>query len=115
MSVASAPEHLAPRIPVRDRLLLFVCLTAVTALAWAYLVRLNSAMSGDAAMAAMGMRGMATPWTAMEAFFAFVMWTVMMVGMMTPSAVPVLMMFASSSRARRQPPSAVLAFASGYL
>jgi len=115
MSVASAPVPSIPRIPVRDRLLLVVCLTAVAALAWAYLARLNSAMSGDAAMAAMGMNGMVMPWTATEAFFAFVMWTVMMVGMMTPSAAPVLMVFASSNRARRQPASAVVTFAGGYL
>jgi len=96
-------------------LVLIVCLAGVTALAWTYLVRLNGDMERDVAMAAMGMSGIATPWTATEAFFAFVMWTVMMVGMMTPSAAPVLLIFASSSRARRQPASAVATFALGYL
>jgi predicted metal-binding membrane protein len=69
----------------------------------------------DGALAAMGMAGMSMRWTATDAFLAFVMWTAMMIGMMTPSAAPVLMVFASSSRARRQPAIAVVAFASGYL
>jgi len=99
----------------RNRLLLLVCLAAVTALAWVYLVQLNGAMSGSQAMSAMGMTAATVPWTPTEAFFAFVMWAVMMVGMMTPSAAPVLLVFASSSRARRQHGSAVAAFALGYL
>ena len=52
----------------------------------------------DTKMAAMGMStGM--PWTRSDGFYAFVMWTVMMVGMMAGAAAPVLLLFAGA-RAR---------------
>jgi predicted metal-binding membrane protein len=36
-----------------------------------------------------------TPWRPMEFAFVFAMWTVMMVGTMTPSAVPMILMYAN--------------------
>src|SRR6516165_809248 len=39
-----------------------------------------------------------TPWRAMEFTFVLVMWTVMMVGMMTPSAAPMFLMYARVGR-----------------
>lgn len=52
LAASSAP-------PRHERLVLTICLIIVTALAWAYLVRLERQMSAgmesDAAMAAMGM------------------------------------------------------------
>ena len=38
------------------------------------------------------------PWRAMEFAFVFAMWTVMMVGMMTPSAAPIILMYARLGR-----------------
>jgi len=87
----------------------------ITALAWAYLVHLDRQMSADMeAMAAMGM-AMSSPWTATDVLFAFIMWAVMMVGMMAPAAAPVLVLFAAA-HARRDPRVAmpVLLFGLGY-
>jgi len=60
---------------------------------------------------------MAMPWGAREVFLAFVMWAVMMVGMMTAPAAPVLLLYArtQSSRDRTGVPGAVLLFGLGYI
>ena len=105
----------------RDRLLIAGCVGFIAALAWVYLVYLSRQMSAsmeyDRMMADMGM-AMGEPWHAVDVLLAAVMWTVMMVGMMAPSAAPVLLLFAASVRAR-QPSSPfappVVAFAGGYL
>ena len=68
------------------------------------------------AMAEMGM-SMDMPWTITDAGFTFVMWTVMMVAMMTPSAAPVVLIFAGMQRRQtgRRLPAGLLAFGAGYL
>jgi predicted metal-binding membrane protein len=77
---------------------------------------MSPSSEGDTMMAAMGMV-MNQPWGARDVLATFVMWSVMMVGMMTPSAYPVLMLFAAT-RGRR--PGAGVArsvplFGLGYL
>jgi predicted metal-binding membrane protein len=107
-------------LPRRDRLLIAACLLAMTALAWAYLFRLESGMSTarayDAAMAAMGMATNAS-WSAADFWYTFSMWVVMMVGMMAAAAAPVLLIFAATvgRRQERGMPVSVLAFGFGYL
>ena len=95
----------------------------VCALAWAYLVYLNRQMSSAAAeataMMEMGMR-MDAPWAAADLVFTFTMWTVMMVGMMSAAAAPMLLLVARSHVRRSDAPglgatSMVLPFALGYL
>jgi predicted metal-binding membrane protein len=39
-----------------------------------------------------------SPWEAVEFAFVFAMWAVMMVGMMTPSAAPMILIYARVSR-----------------
>ena len=91
----------------------------VTALAWAYLVHLghqmSSSMAHDSMMAEMGMT-MDMPWTATDVFFTFTMWAVMMVGMMTGTAAPMLLLFAGAhaARATRGMAPAVVMFGLGY-
>ena len=67
-------------------------------------------------MAAMGMT-MDMPWTAADVFFTFVMWAVMMVGMMAPSASPMLLLFAAAraGRGERGVSLATLTFGLGYV
>lgn len=67
-------------------------------------------------MAAMGMT-MDMPWDAADVVFTFTMWSVMMVGMMTPSAAPMLLLFAGAhaGREKRGLPLAVLMFGLGYV
>jgi predicted metal-binding membrane protein len=107
-------------LPRRDRLLISVALVLVTALAWAYLVRLDRQMSAsmehDTMMAEMGM-SMDMTWTAADVVFTFAMWVVMMVGMMASSAAPVLLLYGAARRARGEQgvALAVLAFGVGYI
>jgi len=104
----------------RDRVLIPACIVLITALAWAYLIHLNHQMSSDMKhdkmMAAMGMT-MHMPWTAADVLFTFVMWAVMMVGMMAPAAVPVLLLFvaARAGRGERSASLAALMFGLGYV
>jgi predicted metal-binding membrane protein len=118
---ASPAPALAP-LPGRDRALILAALAVLTGAGWAYLHVLAGRMA-PSGMAPMQMAGMAmaapeAPWAAAEFALAFVMWWVMMLAMMLPSAAPMILTFATVSRRRRergQPyvPSAV--FATGYL
>jgi predicted metal-binding membrane protein len=90
----------------RDRLVVSAALAVLVVAAWAYLLYLASAMA-DMAMPDMpGMPGMAMampamhPWSWVEAGALAVMWAVMMVAMMTPSAAPMILMFATIHRRR---------------
>jgi predicted metal-binding membrane protein len=65
----------------------------------------------------------AAPWSAVEFAFVFVMWAVMMVAMMAPSAAPMILMYARAGRQARagqgtiagKPFAATGWFAAGYL
>jgi predicted metal-binding membrane protein len=75
-------------------------------------------MAYDREMAAMGMAmTMDKPWDAADVFFTFAMWAVMMAGMMTASAAPVMLLFAGmhAKRSTRRVPGVALAFGAGYL
>ncbi|MCC8400389.1 DUF2182 domain-containing protein [Paraburkholderia sp. MMS20-SJTN17] len=104
----------------RERILILGCVAAVVTLSWAFLFYLDHQMSSarqhDQMMMEMGM-SMAAPWTAADILFTFAMWVVMMVGMMTGSAMPVLLLFARAHTGRggSRTPFVVLAFALGYL
>ena len=67
-------------------------------------------------MAAMGMT-MDMPWSAADLFYTFAMWAVMMAGMMAPSALPMLLLFAAAraGRDKRGVSPATLTFGLGYL
>lgn len=99
----------------RDRAVVMTALITVAALAWAYLLRLSPEMS------AMDMGAMMMPhavWTAANLLFTFAMWAVMMVGMMTPSVAPMILLYARVGRqakAAGTPFAAAAWFASGYL
>ena len=103
-------------------------LAFLTVLSWIYIVRL----ARDMDMAGMDMSGMrmasaglrmvmspsAAPWTASEFVLMFGMWAVMMVGMMTPSAAPLILLYARVARqaaSRGLPFSPTGWFAGGYL
>ena len=65
-------------------------------------------------MAAMGM-AMNTPWTRIDVLLTFVMWTVMMVGMMAPSVTPVLLLAANAPRSEPRVIPPAVSFGAGYL
>ena len=98
----------------RDRLVVVTGLFVLTALAWAYLVWLSQGMR----MPAAGMVVGAHAWSPAEFVLVFVMWAVMMVGMMTPSAAPMILMYARVGRQaalQGKPLAATGFFAAGYL
>jgi predicted metal-binding membrane protein len=107
-------------LPRRDHVIVLSCVVLVTALAWAYLIHLDhqmsAAMEHDRMMTDMGM-SMDMPWNAADVLFTFAMWAVMMVGMMTASAAPVVLLFAGMHRGRgaQRALGVVLAFSTGYL
>ena len=105
----------------RDRLLVLGGLVGVTALAWVYLFVLAADMGGMDVGRALG-SGMAMaqarPWSMLDFVLLFLMWAVMMVGMMLPSATPMILLYASVARkqgAEGKPFVPVGLFASGYL
>lgn len=108
----------------RDRAIVLAALAAITLLAWAYIVRLASAMDMDA-MTSAAMPGMEpmlasgfAPWSIGDFLLMLVMWAVMMVGMMTPSAAPMILIYARVGRHAAEagkPFAATGWFACGYL
>ena len=103
----------------RDRLIVALGLAAVLALSWIYLVTTAAGMRsmlGEAEMhAAMGMPEMQS-WTR-ELLALFVMWAVMMVGMMLPSAAPLILLILGVYRRRddRHTRLNSILFVGGYL
>jgi len=112
-------------LPV-EAAVLRLALTLLTTLAASYMLWL----SADMAMGGMNMSGFRMipsgmglmipaeqPWQGMEFVFVFAMWTVMMIGMMTPSAAPMVLMYARIGRQtgpHDTPFAATVWFASGY-
>jgi predicted metal-binding membrane protein len=109
----------------RDRAVVVIALAIVTALAWADLVWL----ANDMWMGGMDMTGfrmipvgrgwmmpVSAPWQSIEFGAVFVMWVVMMIGMMTPSVAPMILIYARIGRHGEGRPLAASAwFALGYL
>src|SRR5579872_5312309 len=82
----------------RDRILAMGSLIAVTALCWLYLARMTMARD-EGGVICTAMPGMAG--TPLEQFAAaFLIWTVMMVAMMLPTAVPAVDVFGGFARKR---------------
>lgn len=110
----------------RDRTLVIAAMAMLTALAWTYIAWLAGDMNMNGmpmpATQHMGMDAMLAPafkpWTGMHFIFMLMMWTVMMVGMMTPSVVPMILIYARVGRqaaAQGKPLAATGFFAGGYL
>src|SRR5260370_40153130 len=111
----------------RDRAIDAACLVVLILLAWAYIVWL----ADDMEMGGMDMTGFRmipagkglmmpvdAPWHTIEFAFVFVMWAVMMVGMMTPSVAPLILLYArvgGQAAALHQPFATSAFLAGGYL
>ena len=108
-----------PLLARGHRIITLAALLVATLLCWFYLYRMTTGMSAIAAEhdmhAAMGMADMAA-WGPAELIGLFVMWMVMMAGMMLPSATPVMLLVIGTYRrrgARARWPTTV--FGMGYL
>ncbi len=114
MSESSTLETLVKR----DRAVVLAGLAGVTGLAWAYLfitaAERGGPMDAGALVAAMQIK----PWTGLDFLLMFLMWAVMMVAMMLPSAAPMILLFAAIRRkqaAQGRTFAPVGAFVAGYL
>jgi len=127
VNVDPLPPSALERLLARDRRLIAVALAALVVLAWGYLLVLSKQMSDDASMASMpGMRAMpnmprlggATGGAAQSIALTVLMWWTMMIGMMVPSAAPMVLLFGNVQRrqlAAESPRLRVALFTAGYL
>jgi len=106
----------------RDRLIVIVGLSAVSILAWAYTLAGVGMGMNAFEMTAMGSAVAApaspVPWSPLRALAVFMMWYVMMIAMMLPTAAPMLLLYTALARrrqARARSEIAAAAFAAGYL
>lgn len=129
---AALPPSVLERVLARDRWVICMALALLVALAWGYLLFLAGQMGGTGApgVTAMpdmpgmpgmpAMREMLVPQPGSVHVFALtaLMWWAMMIGMMVPSAAPMVLLFGSVQRrqlAAENPALRVAAFALGYL
>ena len=120
------------KILFQDRRLVVLALLSLSALAWTYLVVMARQMAtGDMTLMGMGSPSAMTssdmlgtmitsqmPWSPLTFLLMFIMWSVMMIGMMIPSAAPVILLFARVQRrklADHAPAVRIAAFTAGYL
>ena len=111
----------------RDRTVVLTGLGLIVLLSWAYLIYLAWGMSNMMVMSesSMGMEmGMemampaVQPWGAVDYWLMFVMWTVMMIAMMTPSAAPMVLTYTKithQEHADLKPVQGTAVFFFGYL
>ena len=112
------PTQTGRTLPRRDRIAIISGLLGVTALAWTYLIVMASGMDMPAAEAAGRAALKLHAWKALDFGLMFLMWAVMMVGMMLPTEIPMTLIHAAVGRkAARQaaPVAPTAAFVSGYV
>ena len=99
----------------REQLLVFSGLALITVLAWAYMLHMAWGMVGkgmDINLACLG------HWGRGDLAHMFVMWSIMMVAMMIPSATPMIIIFATVNRQRSNEQGVLIptwVFVLGYL
>jgi predicted metal-binding membrane protein len=81
----------------------------VVAIAWIYVVYESRRMTGMSMMSG---------WTSADVGLRFLMWTVMMIGMMVPTAIPMTLIYAAAARkakAQGDPLAPTFVFVAGYV
>ena len=101
-----------PGLLLSQRVAIVAALAGLFVLCWLYLF-------GEATqMAAMGQDMVMPPMGANDLLLLLAMWWIMMIGMMLPSAAPMILTFANINRGRRsrgQPYTPTVLFTAGYL
>jgi len=100
----------------RDRGFVLAGLAGTTALAWTYLVSIAADM--DATLISAMTMAQVAPWSVHDFWLMFIMWVVMMVGMMLPSAAPMILLYSAVHRRQRKRGHVISTtgvFAVGYL
>jgi predicted metal-binding membrane protein len=101
----------------RERLVIYAGLAGIILLAWGYLAYLAGALQKTSMGTDISMPSMQA-WGAADTGLTFMMWVVMMVAMMTPSALPVILMYQSINTTRQtenKGTSSTWLFLLGYL
>lgn len=94
----------------RDQIVVVASLIALILLAWAYLIYLNTNM--------LGMHAGLRPWQPIDFIMMFLMWAIMMVGMMVPSAMRAVLIYAAIAARgphRESVVAPVYLFVGGYI
>lgn len=104
----------------RERFIVLGSLLGVVALAWLYLWWEAAQMAATPMATGDAMQAMAQPqtWQPHALVLTFLMWAIMMVGMMLPGAAPMILLFAAVNRKKREQGMTYVstgAFAVGYL
>jgi len=99
----------------RQRWLVVTTLLAVILFSWAYLwhIALNMKMMDMSTSSSLKVP-VIHAWTSLEFFYMFIMWAIMMVGMMLPSAAPMILTYATIGKNQKQYQH-TLSFSMGYL
>jgi predicted metal-binding membrane protein len=101
-------------VPRRDRIAILLSLAGVTALAWVYLFRTAGGMTDTDPMNMVQMHA----WGLTDFLLVLLMWAIMMVGMMVPTAAPMTMVYAAVARKATKEGSTVAptaTFVAGYI
>jgi predicted metal-binding membrane protein len=102
----------------RDRAIVSLSLVGIVALAWTYLVYMDWGMRHMDIGMSMAIMPAMQHWSAWDLVLVFLMWTVMMIAMMVPTASPVILLFAEINRRRTQQQRSLVVtgqFLLGYL
>ena len=108
--------QLINNLPRRDFYAITISLIGMTVLAWIYLIQMAREMSipGSCCLLPPHIHG----WSAGYFGMMFFMWAVMMVGMMVPSAAPMILIYAAVARKAQQQGTSIAstaAFTAGYI
>ena len=118
------------RAPLKDRMTVYIGVLIVLLTSWVYIIGmgwhmgtlpLSGEMTEDSSLLTSiltWMPPMNNAWQAQDFFLLFLMWSVMMTAMMTPSILPMLMLFTTLSirqKQQGQAPASTLVLLAGYL
>ncbi len=91
-------SSIVPALPLHNRVVIWNALGAITALSWLYLVRMPMTPRDLGSIGILLTAAMSPHWA--EVWLTFMMWAVMMVAMMVPSASPMIQTYARIARTR---------------
>jgi predicted metal-binding membrane protein len=89
---------IVPALPLHNRVVIWGALGALTALSWLYLVRMPMTPRDLGSIGTLLTAALSPRWA--EMWLIFMMWAVMMIAMMVPSASPMIETYARIARAR---------------
>lgn len=119
-SIRDQTRSLTAQVLSRQGLIALGCLVVLCGLAWWWLWRMGMPSPAKAMPDMDGMAGMDMPaapnvWSSTYLGATFIMWAIMMVAMMLPSAAPMILLHDTFSRRNRLGPAATTVFGLSYL